>query len=101
MYVTPPTVPNVKNAGARAVTGTAAEALVRPLLVVTICALPPGTISAGTRNVMELLVTEATVAASPFTVTPTPFRFVGRVLPVTVQVAEVADIPAPLMVIHV
>src|ERR1700730_1759102 len=88
----------MKNAGASAATGTDTVELVRPLFVVWICAFPPGVMSVGTRNVTCVLPTVKSVAASPFTVTPTPFTWVGEV---AVAVPEVADIPAPEMATHV
>src|SRR5580704_18666898 len=88
--------PDVKNAGARGSTLTVTAALVSPLLVVWICAVPVDTV-AGTRKFTWVLLTKLTGTAVPLMVTPTPFTSVGSVLPVTCQVPVVADNPFPLM----
>jgi hypothetical protein len=64
-------VPIVKNAGARGSTFTVTAALVRPLFVVWICAVPVDRV-AGTRKVTCVLLTKLTGTAVPLMVTPTP-----------------------------
>src|ERR1700733_10406373 len=86
----------LKKPGARASTFTVTAALVVPLLVVWICAVPVDTVE-GTRKFICVLLTKLTGTAVPFTVTPTPSTAVGRVLPVTFQLPVIADNPLPLM----
>src|SRR5579863_2503326 len=86
--------PNVKNAGANGSTFTVTAALIRPLLVVCICAVPVDTV-AGTRKLICVLLTKLTGTAVPLTVTPTPFTSVGNALPSTCQLPVVVDNPFP------
>src|SRR5579862_6417122 len=88
----------MKNAGARATTGTVTDALVSPLFVVWRVVVPPGVMSAGTRKLTCVLATVKSEAASLFTFTPTPFTCVGEL---GVTVLDVAEIPAPRIAVQV
>src|SRR5271154_7207389 len=90
----------VKKAGARGSTFAVTAALVKPLLVVWICAVPGDSV-AGTRKFTCVLLTKLTGTAVPLMVTPTPLTSVGSVLPVTCQVPVAADNSFPLMENHV
>jgi hypothetical protein len=81
----------VKKARARGFTFAVAAALVRPLLVVCICAGPIDTVE-GTRKFICILLTKLTGTVVPFILTPTPLTSVGSVLAASCQVPVVAAI---------
>src|SRR5580704_7775218 len=91
---------SVKKDGARNATVAVTVALVRPLSVITIFAVP-GEMSEGTRKLTCVLLTKSTGAASPLTETPTPPVAVGSVAPVTFQVAVAGESPLPSIATHV